>query len=355
MVANPILIVVVCTTIACQNQRRQDEPLFSTSADKLGIVAVAFSADGKWIFSAGSEGLKQWDASSFKLVHEPRIEIGEPGYDTTYSIRSIASSPIRPELYLAGGVNGIVIWNYDTKRVAARIPSSAESVAALAVNKQGTLLAIAENDLKHHSDAQGEYKIRVLNLQNLSTSQLLNGHTQPINSLDFSNSGEFLFSRAVAGGIVWAVDSGVIKTKVGSFDMEWSPGEPEGRNSLFSPDDKFAIFFDKVYSAESWTEVSPFPTGSRASAFSPNGRHVLLGGKGKAVLFDFESRQVITEFVQFPKTLEPVRCVAISPDGTLAVTGGWGTHIKWPDYSKPTDVKRNLCFWRMPKEESPKK
>jgi hypothetical protein len=47
--------------------------------------------------------------------------------------------------------------------------------------------------------------------------------------------------------------------------------------------------------------------------------------------------------------------VAISPDGRMAVSGGDGIVPQGGFGYSSDESNRNLCFWRMPKEESRKK
>lgn len=157
------------------------------------VNSVAFSADGKTLASGSSDRtVKLWNPNTGELL---RTLSGHSDFVTT-----VASSSFGQIIASGSGDKTIKIWNAKTGELLRTLEGHTNTVRSVAIDPYAHILASGSDD--------GTIKI-----WNLYTGQMLhslevrNRQRQPviINSLAFSNNGQFLISSAGANVNIYQV------------------------------------------------------------------------------------------------------------------------------------------------------
>jgi WD40 repeat protein len=328
----------------------QDERLIkSFRAHEFGVVDIEFSADGKWVFTCGQDGIKQWDAATFKLVNEQEFDLKGLGYSTP--IYSMAADVHRPLLYLGTKTQEIQVWNYETRQIAGTIPTRkrwSNNVPALATSPDGKLLAVAENGgaAKRKSTAE-DFTILLWDLEGQREPGRFSGHGAPVGSLVFLPGGKFLLSLNSVSITVWCLETMSMIShrgpkETGKYDETAEPKHkvafaPQGIRSSTqtSPNDrKHGPLLSELLSSIHGTVV---------------GEHYLAGVENGIEVRHAQDDDFVDFFRQFGNGCS-VDAVAVSPDGKLLVSGGDGAAMG--GFGIRDDQRsRNLCFWRLDKKK----
>jgi len=257
------------------------------------VAAVAFSADGHLLASAGSDMKVQlWSPATGMRVRTLSGHAGE--------IRAVAFSPSKRFLASASADTTVRLWNPVTGKHVRTLTGHADEVRAVAFSLGGHLLASASNDTT----------VRLWNPVNGEPAHTLVGHTDFVRAVAFSPGGRLLAS-ASNDGTVWL----------------WDPASGEPKSTLRGH------------------------TGHvLAVAFSSDGH--LLASAGLEINND-EPRVRLWD----PGTGQPVRtlagahpavtALAFSPDGHLLASSGYSVHLSDPDtgYDVRTLGDRYSCGW----------
>ncbi len=212
---------------------------------------LEFSPDGKTLFSIGSEGARNWNATeaelaapffrnqggfSMKVVGdkpipdtgndlavspdgkllatidaEGRVNLRDltappkPGKEwpalrslpaETGKASFLAFTPDANKGLLVQGGGGITLWDPATGKLLAKVETPG---GPLAVSPDGKRLAVGE----------GSGKIRLYDLKTLKETQTFEGHTQQARALAFSRDGKLLASGSMDGTVrLWEAGSG---------------------------------------------------------------------------------------------------------------------------------------------------
>ncbi len=323
--------------------------LFATQGDSERIYDIAFSPDGRWLFTAGHDGLKQWDAKTFQLVAEDTITtVKGKAYDTNY-IYSIAVSPNEPILYVGGVQKDVVVWDYEARTRRGTIETRERSrnrVECIALTPDGAILAIAENGGAEQPKFpvipdDDDFSILLWDVHRCKAITRLTGHKQSVIQLVFSGDGKRLLSRLEQGAIVWSVASHEVLLKYGNVAPRKTHGLPLSQHNVaFSSAADFTSP-EKNGRLSDWDSfISDF--------WNCQGVIAKGGGWGDGGLsiHDIQTGHKLTTFQQFGIGM-PVECVAISPDGKVVVSGGDGLGKRGGLGSNVDQRFRNLCFWNL--------
>ncbi|KFA63760.1 hypothetical protein S40285_01950 [Stachybotrys chlorohalonatus IBT 40285] len=190
------------------------------------VWALALSEDGSYLASTTNDGrLNVWDLVDKSLPKIREYETGSAGSGSFGMCVDLS----RDGRYTASGhENGSVyIFNNDTGRILYSLPGLAKPVRAVAFSPGNSRLAaagdagiIALYDMKH-----GEH------IGNLT------GHSSWINSIDWSDTGEYLLSGSMDGKVkVWSIERSVCvathsETDKALWAVRWLP--KTGRSEMF--------------------------------------------------------------------------------------------------------------------------
>jgi WD40 repeat protein len=158
------------------------------------VAAVAFSPDGKLLATGGYQEVLLWDLAGARLLR--RLGVG--GLDGP--VEALAFHKDGRLLAVADGLpgsaGGVRLFDIETGALAARLPDSNESAAALAFSPDGKWLAAGGLDTIVH----------VWSIDTKASVAALREHGDSIQGVAFSPDGKFLASAGDDRvGIVWEV------------------------------------------------------------------------------------------------------------------------------------------------------
>jgi WD40 repeat protein len=249
------------------------------------VHAVAFSADGKVLVTAGDRAIRTWDVSEDVPIPWAVIQNLNLGF---------------------GGARGLAV------------SPDAKTLAVAAGDKTVRLFDIEEQGLKERSE--------------------LKRHEKPVNAVAFSRDGK----RLASGGdddtvFLWdimgksAVERGILKMGKGIFfgvkSVAFSPdgkvlatGSGNGTVQLWDVAGK--LFRQRAILKGKTTFVSPV-------ALSPDGKTLALGNDSFVVIIDISGQSLKARLPRQEHT-NKVLSVAFSPDSrTLASVGEDGRLVLW--------------------------
>ena len=294
--------------------------------------SAAFWPNGKWLVSAGVDGLKLWDTRTGLKLRT--LNDGKP-------LGSLVLSPDGKLIAVVAG-DGIQIWNTDTGTELRNIGRKQDDlVACLAMHGRrlvvgtwnGSLavwnvdtgvatVSLKENgsEKRVHFDENGEFSS-------------YNGAGPNVQEVAFSQDG----TRIVSGGNgeleLWNAETG---KKIRSLAGNAFCG------LAISPDGKRIVSGSygrtlKVWDVESCDEVFTLKGGSEAStrtlSFSPDGRRIVGGGR-RLTLWDANTAEKLFEL----KMDNEIRGLVISPNGKQMLGCGFRQSHKLWDAKGRQDV-----------------
>ncbi|MDM8559560.1 hypothetical protein [Candidatus Parabeggiatoa sp. HSG14] len=180
------------------------------------LFSVALSSDGQFLAAAGEKGtLALFDANSHQLIQNLQKHTGD--------ISAVIFHPQGQWLASAGDDKQIILWSLSDKE-PIRKWKTPESILALAVNSNGTILA-----------SGGDGKDNNISLWETKTGKLLNtliGHQEEISSLAFSSDDKWLASGSYDDtAYLW-------KMKTGEISHILTGHTNDVESVTFSPDNK---------------------------------------------------------------------------------------------------------------------
>ena len=243
-------------------------------------------------------------------------------------------------LYVPGGTAAysgswdqkIVEWDLETGKERRRLEGHINSVASLALSRDGKRLVSASWDRT----------LRVWDLATGKTVAVLNGHTQNVMQTAFLDAAG---TRVVSSGYDLTVRIWDVAAARELFVLK---GHQTSVNAVaVSPD--FALIASgsvegeiRLWDASAGTEIARLEEGHRgfiaALVFSPDGKRLASGsGDRSIVVGDVALRRPLRRLVGHEKG---VFAVAFAPDGKRIVSGGFDTVIKVWDAETGLEVPK---------------
>lgn len=320
----------------CQ-QAQQEGPGADRSFLHQGQVsALAISGDGTKLASGGGNALRVWDTGSGKLLWE-RKDLGE-------TIWALALND-EGSLLISGG-SSLRLWNL-TDGSSAEFPSAGRAIQCVALSSDGTLVASG-------------HKIGLVKLwavRDLKLLHTLGRHTRAVRSVTFSPDARMLVSGDVADSLrLWDTASGEqTAVLVGAY-------------AAFTPNGRTLAAVGRTRLVHLWnlsTGSPPHPLpeidlqGSvKQLAFADNRLVTLVHETGQWETFDVPSGES-TDKPQGNEGTTP-RVLAIGPDGSCLASAVDSHDVKSLETEKASQLADSsvVRFWRVrrvPSRESPAK
>jgi WD40 repeat protein len=333
---------------------RADTP----ASEGLTPLALAFTPDGKVLFSAGRRGvLRRWDVARGEELGEPSSVVHQVAFSPGGKLLASAGTGGTLRLWewrsgrvvhhLAGGIgwptpcftpdgrtlitDDSILWDLrDGRRVGRLLPAEPEGYCALGcptLSPDGKLLA-------------GHIPGSEISLVDLTTRKELRRFGQPVGPggpLAFSPNGSLLAcSKRPTGGISEREHATLLLWEVATGRLLNAGSGPNSRirSPTFSPDGKRV--FGVVNRQASMWEVKG--TGPRARIHPESVEDLAMLPEGTTLVLALSLRDVAVLWdLRTSKTLATLRGhrghvhrVAVSPDGRLVATAGNdGTVLVW--------------------------
>jgi len=202
------------------------------SNDAAEMALVAFSADGHWLASSGSDEVRVFDTSTWRrasTIVGPRI-------------RSLSFAPTGPHLAVGTGDGVASIWEVSRGVLTRCLRGAGASVDAVAFSRDGSLVATASRDGTEQvwDSASGGLRAQ------------FNSHRDMIYSVEFSSTGHLLLSAGADGAVVVSN----VATAMPVVRLEG----PKGRilAAHFDPESRRVVGASWDGTARVWDAASPY-------------------------------------------------------------------------------------------------
>ncbi|MCI0399447.1 MAG: protein kinase, partial [Chloroflexi bacterium] len=286
-----------------------------------GIVqSVTFSPDGRYLASAGADGLVfLWDLSGDRPPAGPLRQFA--GHDPAQLVNKVVFSPDGRWLATASDDLTARIWDVASGEAIQTLSGHSQWVQSIAFSPDGQLVATSSGD-------------RTAIIWEVATGQplqTLRGHTGFVWDLAFSPDGSQLATAATDTTLIlWDATTGqLLRTLAGHqngvFGVAFSP---DGRLLASAGADNNLILWDVATGEMVHEPLQGHVAGLIGVAFSPDGQQVASASNDSTVrLWDVATGGQIT---LFGNHTAGVPAVNFSPDGRMLASGdGNGLIILW--------------------------
>ncbi len=274
------------------------------------VLAVAISPDHNWIYCGKSDG-----SVDGVDTRKGSVTRAFPPHDRWINSLAMSSSGKR---LLAGSEDGrVTLWNTISGDVFRTVTAPSGSVKCTLDLGDDDRFAIAGSSgaIWIMSAASGQYV------------QTLHGHSHPVVSMNAFENGKVLVSGDAEGALIaWDIVSGnQIDRRQGDKASVLDSTYDSVRKSLTCAYRNASIIH--------WRHGEPTPV-ARFSGYSENVvAGLMLGAEPLAVAVVDNSEVMLVrtpghrESSVFVGHTGSIECIAITPDGRLAVSGGWDTDV----------------------------
>jgi WD40 repeat protein/tRNA A-37 threonylcarbamoyl transferase component Bud32 len=286
------------------------------------VRSVAYSPDGRWIASAGDDGIiRIWNAASGDVSQIP-VKSGV--------IRSVAFSPDGGCLASAGGDNSVKLWNAKTGALLWTGSGHTGTARAVAFSPDGTRLVSGSED-------------RTLKIWEIGTGKCLRtleGHVGGVSSVAFSPNGRWLASGGLAAldrqekwlpaeVKVWEVSSGTeIRTLKGQPDGVWSVALSPDSSRLAAAGPDHSVNVWNVITGQLVATMRGHASNVLCVTFSSDSEASRLASSDDQGTIRVWDSTTGKELLLLGGHTGPVKGLAFSPDGWRLASGGYDSSVK---------------------------
>ncbi len=292
------------------------------------IRALAITPDGSRLASCSDDRtIKIWDVKTRKLIRN----LNGKGQWHKYPITCLAFG--RKGALLAAGDEGrrIRVWDTATGEVGLSLKGHKHWVSSLTFSRNGTKLASGSWDRT----------VRIWDMAQKQRPVVLRGHEHPVRGLAFNPEATKLASVDSTNTVkVWNLRDAV--------DPQTLPGQPGSvRTVSFSRDGQFLAAVRFGLPSDTINPIVALHNGPiTCLGLMPHGKMAVSGGSGvnsegdttgELIFWDVASQESKNR-ITIPD--EPVRVVAVSPEGSLVACGTEGSNVHVIEPGSP--AKRTL-------------
>jgi WD40 repeat protein len=277
-----------------------------------GVLALAFSPDGKTFYSAGDDNLiRRWDVANGKPTGVFK------GHDGT-----IVSLIAQENTVISGALDKTIrFWDAKSTELKRTLPRAQGDCDALAVTKTGDFLATAGMN----------NTIRIFAADSGKEVAFAPGPQAPLVGLVLSADNKRLTALTSEGRI-----SGY--DAAGRLAIEWNTTQTGDLLLAATPDGKTLVTASgavRFWNADNGIEIVQLPAQGldtvETLAFSPDGRTIALGYHSAHIeLWDWRAKKSLASF-KYPVTLF---AIAWSPDGKKLAAAGGAKIFLWDPQTK---------------------
>jgi mono/diheme cytochrome c family protein len=291
----------------------EGSPAFVGHTD--AVLCLALSPDGRLALSGGQDHtLRLWDVADGRLLRSLDSH--------TAAVSCVAVSP-DGKLALSGSVDRTVrLWDLEEGKEIAVLRGHLDRVRAVTFSPDGKLALSAGQDRT----------ARVWDMATRKPLQLLTGHAGPVACVCFSPDGKLALSGGADGSVrLWDVKEGVEKARWEAHrrGVHCVAFSPDGKRAASGGEDRVVRLWD-VASGNSIRALSGHANAPLAVKFSGDGSRV-WSASGQN-----ETEDRFLRVWDAAKGAElagrrgeaSVWCVAFTPDGKGALTGGTDRRLR---------------------------
>jgi WD40 repeat protein len=271
------------------------------------INAILFSADGRLVVTAGSDGTARlWEAATGREIRAFRGHTG--------SVNSAAFSPDGKQVVTASDDGALRLWDVATGRMLHR----------LSAHRGGTLAALFSPDGRLLASAGRDSTARVWDLGDWSQLHEFKNDSGAVHDLGFSSDGRYLATAWGRSTTIWDPTFGrqVQALPPQGHDVNRVEFSPDGRRLLTVSGDEGVIRIWDLVRARVLQTLQVSGVVLRSAAFcGGNERVVGSGNDGRSRVWNVASAEVETTLETTGERAGVSRC---SSDGKLVGFGGAG-------------------------------
>lgn len=301
-----VLLILVAISLALPLQAQRYRTLIGHQLD---VNALAFTPDGKFLASAGSDrNIILWNVQSG--AEQYRYE----GH--TASVNAVAISPDGHFMASGGSDNTLRIWEVSTGKNLKIYTEHQKPIESVAFGADGATVATASWDRTArlwdtHENWQQEFK----------------GHTNTVYGVALSPDGQLLYSAGADAVVrVWDVHTGQqVRMLEGHRNTVRTVAiSPDGKNMATASLDRTVRLWHEAGSA--WKVLQGHTDIVRHVAYSPDGRYVVSAGRdGVAIVWDTSTGEQVQQLKGHTAGLWQA---VFSPDGKYIATASQDRTIR---------------------------
>ena len=281
-------------------------------ADMEGVIALAFSPDGKTLASGSRDGkVKIYD-----------VETGENRSLAGHAdrVRAIVYSPDGTKIASAGGYddNTIKLWDAATGNHIRTMRS--HNIMSIAFSPDGTQIVSGEGPQLQRSG-----RIKLWDVGTGRKIATLSGHTNDVRSVAFSSDGTQIVSGSADNTIkLWDVSSQTTITTIEHTNFSTVASSPDQMTFASTSRGK-EIKLWNVATGRNIHTLKGHTDRVRCFTFLPDGMTLASGAwNGEIKLWDVATGQNTDTLTGH----NGIQSVAFSPDGMTLASGAWNGEIK---------------------------